>query len=147
MTASSPMVTPLRMVLPPPIHTRLPMVMGSGIKAPAIRSAASSEWFAEYMLTCGPSSVWSPIVICPQSRSVQPKLMYTSLPMVMFLPNSHVKSGSIQTRSPTFLKSFRMISCRRSVSSSSVRLNLRLNSLNSFFAATLLLNKSASKSS
>lgn len=74
-TVSSPIVTPLSMVLPPPIQTLFPMLTGSGIKAPAIRSAESSEWLAEYILTLGPNSVLFPIVICPQSRIVHPKLI------------------------------------------------------------------------
>ena len=50
------------------------------------------------------------VEIMPELKSVHPKLIYTSLPMVMFLPNSHVKFGSIHTRSPIFLKSLRMMS-------------------------------------
>ena len=42
MVVSSPMVTPGQMIAPPPIHTRLPMVIGDASSGPAVRSAASS---------------------------------------------------------------------------------------------------------
>src|SRR5690606_9050897 len=41
-TARSPMVTPGRMIAPPPIHTSFPLVTGWPLSSPAARVAASS---------------------------------------------------------------------------------------------------------
>ncbi len=73
MTTLFPMLIPGRMVVPPPIHTSLPIVTGFAHCIFFLLSTGSRGWHAVYMLTLGPMNALSPILTSASSRMVRLK--------------------------------------------------------------------------
>ena len=84
--APSPMATPGTTVTEAPSHTFRPMTIRA--REHVARRSGSTAWLSVVSVLPCPMSVPSPIVIPPVSWKRHPRLMKTSLPRVMFLPNS-----------------------------------------------------------